>query len=178
MGYKQISAETRGVIEFLLSEGRPYREIAHKAGCSIKGVQGVFNRLKVTGNSACKKRSGRTRKSTKRDDRVLTRLCLTDRHLNSTQLAREWKESTGVIVSTSTVRKRLLENNLKACKPRKKPLLTAQQRKRRLAWARQHKDWSVERWRSVLFSDKSTFTLHSHAGNSYVRRFQGEEYAP
>ena len=63
-------------------------------------------------------------------------------------------------------------------KPEKKTLLTEKQRKRRLEWARAHVKWPVEKWRKVLFSDESTFTVNNHAGNNYVRRRPNEEYRP
>ena len=68
------------------------------------------------------------------------------------------------------MRRRLLENGLRGCKARKKPLLTEKQRKHRLEWARSLVKWPVEKWRKALFSDESTFTLNNHAGNNYVRR--------
>ena len=61
---------------------------------------------------------------------------------------------------------------------RKKLLLTEKQRKHRLEWARSHVKWPVEKWRKVLFSDESTFTLNNHAGNNYVRRRPDEKYRP
>ena len=42
MGFKQISAETRGAIIFLQNEGKAQRFIANKTGVSRKGVQGVL----------------------------------------------------------------------------------------------------------------------------------------
>ena len=72
----------------------------------------------------------------------------------------------------------MFESGLCGCKARKKPLLTEKQRKRRLEWARAHVKWPVEKWRKVLFSDESTFTVNNHAGNNYVRRRPNEEYRP
>ena len=117
-------------------------------------------------------------KSTKRSDRTLVRISLGNRRLNSQELARELKESSGVALSAPTVRRRLLENGLRGCKARKKPLLTEKQRKRRLDWARSHVKWPIEKWRKVLFSDESTFTVNNHAGNNFVRRKPEEEYRP
>ena len=178
MGFKQISAENRGVIIFLHKKGKSQRFIAEKTGISRNGVQGVLKRWKATGESKCQPRSGRKRKSTERTDRTLVRLSLANRKLTSKELARELKESNSVELSTPTVRRRLLESGLRGCKAIKKPLLTEKQRKRRLEWARAHVKWPVEKWRKVLFSDESTFTVNNHAGNNYVRRRPNEEYWP
>jgi len=138
----------------------------------------VIKRWQETGESKCLPRSGRKRKSTKREDRTLVRISLANRRLASKELSRELNESTGAKLSAPTVRRRLLENGLRGCKARKKPLLTEKQRKRRLEWARSHVKWSVEKWRRVLFSDESTFTVNNHSGNNYVRRKPGEEFRP
>ena len=178
MGFKPISAEQRGVIIYLYNEGKSQRFIAKKTGTSRKGVQGVLKRWIETRDAKCQPRSGRKRKSTKRSDRTLVRISLGNRRLNSKELARELKESSGVELSAPTVRRRLLENGLRGCKARKKPLLTEKQRKRRLDWARSHVKWPIEKWRKVLFSDESTFTVNNHAGNNFVRRKPEEEYRP
>ena len=113
-----------------------------------------------------------------RSDRTLVRISLGNRRLNSKELVRELKKSSGVELSAPTVRRRLLENGLRGCKARKKTLLTEKQRKRRLDWALSHVKWPIEKWRKVLFSDESTFTVNNHAGNNFVRRKPEEEYRP
>ena len=141
-------------------------------------MQEVLKRWIATGDSKCQPRTGRKRKSTRRTDRTLMRISLRNRKVISKELARELKESSNVELSTPTVRRRLLENGLRGCKARKKTHLTEKQRKRRLEWARSHVKWPVEKWRKVLFSDESTFTINNHAGNNYARRRPEEEYRP
>ena len=128
MGFKQISAETRGVIIFLQNEGKSQRFIANKTGVSRKGV---LKRWMEIGDSRCQPRSGRKRKSVTRSDRTLIRISLQNRKLTWKELSRELKESSGVELSAPTVRRRLLENGLRGCKARKKPLLIEKQRKPR-----------------------------------------------
>ena len=60
-------------------------------------------------------------------------------------------------MSSSTVRRRLLEKGRKARKPKKKQLLTAAMKKKRFNWAKKHKDWSDDDWSRVLFSHESHF---------------------
>ena len=116
MGFKQISAETRGVIIFLQNEGKSQRFIANKTGASRKRVQGELKRWMETGDSRCQPRSGRKRKSVTRFDRTLIRISLRNRKLTSKELSRELKESSGVELSAPTVRRRLLENGPRGAK--------------------------------------------------------------
>ena len=81
----------------------------------------MLKRWMETGDSRCQPRSGRKRKSVTRSDRTL--ILLRNRKLTSKELSRELKESSGVELSAPTLRRRLLENGLRRCKARKKPLL-------------------------------------------------------
>ena len=61
------------------------------------------------GESKCQPQPGKQSKSSKRSDRTLIRLSLADRKLTSKELGIELKDSTGVELSATTMRKRLLE---------------------------------------------------------------------
>ena len=65
------------------------------------------------------------------------------------------------------------------CKPRKKPFLMELQRKKHLAWAKIHQQWTVEQWSKVIFSDESNFfTTYNRCGRIQVRRRIGQGYKP
>ena len=94
MGFKAICAEKRGIIIYLHKQGKSIKFIAKECGLSRTGVRGVLKRWKETGESKCKPRPGRTRKSTTRTDRTLVRLSLSNRKLTSSELSRDLREST------------------------------------------------------------------------------------
>ena len=75
----------------------------------------------------------------------------------------------GVKISSSTVRKRLLESGRRAMRPFKKQLLTKKMKSKRLTWAKKHKTWTVEEWKKVLFSDESHFYVRGEHSR-FVRR--------
>jgi len=85
-------------------------------------------------------------------------------------------ECAGVVVSASTVRRRLIENDLRAYAPAHKPKLTAAMKKKRLAFARKYRDWTTGNWRSVMWSDESSFQQYSKT-KQYVRRSSGQRYS-
>ena len=60
-------------------------------------------------------------------------------------------------ISTSTVQRRLRVSGLHGWIAARKPLLTATNKKR-LAWAKKHEQWTLDWWKSVLWSD-SKFEL-------------------
>lgn len=71
---------------------------------------------------------------------------------------------------------RLHEDGLRARRPVVGPVLTAQHRGARLAFAQEHQNWQVCHWRPVLFTDESRFTLSTCDRHERVWRRQGEHY--
>ncbi|GFV58510.1 HTH_Tnp_Tc3_2 domain-containing protein [Trichonephila clavipes] len=53
-------------------------------------------------------------------------------------------------------------------RPLRVPLLNARLRAARLAWAREHRDWSVEDWKRVAWSDESQFRLLNADGRLII----------
>ena len=83
----------------------------------------IIKNFKERGSILVKKSSGRPRKSSKRQDRLLKRIQLRDRSATSAELAQEWQQA-GVSASARTVRRRLLEDGLVSRREAKKPLLS------------------------------------------------------
>src|ERR1700761_5867013 len=68
----------------------------------------------------------------------------------------------GVVIDASTVRTRLLQVGRKARRSVKKQLLTAALKKKRPAWAKEHKNWDIKSWRKVIFSDVTHFEVQGY----------------
>lgn len=170
------SPKKRAIAVTLRGEGYSYRQVAQRIGdgATASGVLKVCRKFDDSGTVADKQRSGRPRLSTDRQDRSLVRLSLGDRQKSSVALKDDWE----VEASTSTVKRRLSAAGLRARVPRKKPFLNVEQRKKRLLWARVHKDWTVEQWGRVLWSDETRISLFCSDGVRYVRRRQGEALKP
>uniref|UniRef100_A0AAY5L1N2 Transposase Tc1-like domain-containing protein n=1 Tax=Esox lucius TaxID=8010 RepID=A0AAY5L1N2_ESOLU len=105
-------------------------------------------------------------------------MSLNHRRMTSSDLQKEWQTAAGVECTVRTVRNRLQGAGLKSCKARKKPFINEKQRRARLKFAKDHKDWTVEEWRNLIFSDKSHFQLCPTPGHLMVRLRPGEAYKP
>ncbi|GFU71654.1 transposable element Tc1 transposase [Trichonephila clavipes] len=145
------------------------RQIAAKVRCGLSTVVRNLNRFSETNFIADRGRSGRQRKTSLREDRLLHRISLSNRKLNSSQILKQWTLTSNVSVCPRTVRGRLLEIRLRGCKARPKLLLTDFQRKRRLTWAREHSLWAIKDWEKVIFSDESQFCISGNRSSAYVR---------
>ena len=73
-------------------------------------------------------------------------------------------------ISTSTVQRRLRESGLHGRIAVKKPLLKDTNKNKRLAWAKKHKQWTLDRCKSVLWSDESKFEIFGSNCHVFVRR--------
>lgn len=68
----------------------------------------------------------------------------------------------------STVRWWLKGSGLTACSPSKGPLLTAAHRRRRLEFAREDMNWTIDEWKNILFMDETRMCLHGKDGINKV----------
>ncbi|KAL0153879.1 hypothetical protein M9458_050800 [Cirrhinus mrigala] len=59
-----------------------------------------------------------------------------------------------------------------------KPLLNNRQRQKRLAWAKDKKDWTAAEWSKVMFSDESKFCISFGNQGPGVWRKRGEAQNP
>lgn len=106
---------------------------------------------------------------------MIVRKSMGKRFKTAPQIRSEVNSNHNLIVSTSTMQRRLREVGLHGRKARKKPRLNSSQKRARLLFAHEHKNWSLTQWSRVLFSDESRFCLFRSDGRVYVRRSVGEE---
>lgn len=129
-------------------------------------VSRIIKRYTERGTTVGPLRSGRPRSTTRREDILITRQCQSNPFLSATKI----KAEVGLQISSRTIQRRLVEKGLYSRRPAKKPLLTKKQRINRLNFAREHLNWTVQKWNTVLFSDESKFNLIDTDGMCRVRR--------
>ena len=107
---------------------------------------------------------------------MLLRLSIVDPRKTSSDLKRDMMDY-GVHLSNSSIKKRLFEAGRNARRPKRKQLLTHKMKRKRLAWAKKYKNWTLDDWKKVLFSDETHFVVGGkHV--QYVRRSVGESVKP
>uniref|UniRef100_A0A3B1IMH6 Transposase Tc1-like domain-containing protein n=1 Tax=Astyanax mexicanus TaxID=7994 RepID=A0A3B1IMH6_ASTMX len=107
---------------------------------------------------ACTKRTGRPRKTSKRQDKQLKAICLENRKSTTKQMKHTWEEA-GANVCDRTVRNRLKEMGFQYRKAKRKPSLTPKHKRTRLQWAKERQSWTVDDWMKVIFSDESRICI-------------------
>jgi transposase len=172
-----LSAEDCAKAVALVEDGRSQRYVARMLNVSLSTIQRVLERFQATGRNTRRAGSGRKRKTAAIDDRFLVVSTLRNRQLTSVMTQNRLREVRGVNVSKWTVRRRLQESGLKACRPATGPKLLPRHRVARLQFAREHLHWNLAQWSSVLFTDESRFCLNSPDGRVRVWRRTGERFS-
>lgn len=175
MGRKpSLLATTRAQIVALHNNGMNQVAISKKLRVSRCAVQNALLRFTSSGGYNDAARSGRPKKTSGADDRLIRR-CVTRNPRASTADVQCELLAAGVNVHRSTISRRLKAMDLKAFRPSKKPLLTAAMRKKRLQFAKAYLHWTADDWRQVLWSDESCVCLFQH-NTTFIRRPVGTRY--
>ncbi len=91
--------------------------------------------------------------------------------------SQEWTAA-GVSASRTTTHRRMQDMGFSCRIPCVKPLLNNRQRQKRLAWAKDKKDWTAAEWSKVMFSDESQFCISVGNQGPRVWRMRGEAQNP
>jgi len=83
---------------------------------------------------------------------------------------REINERLRSSLSRTTLLKMIKESGYGHWKARKRPRLQEEHARKRLAWARVHRNWTVEQWRKVVWSDECSVELGKGKQGKWVFR--------
>ena len=143
----QLTIEQRAQIEILNKEGFSQRQIAKKLNVSRHGVQHALKRKTETGSNNDRERSGRRRVTSKAEDKHIVVTSKRNRRLTARELRVDVNSVRKQPVSLTTVKRRLRAAGLFGRVAAKKPLLRPVNKKKRLLWAKKHKNWTYEDWK-------------------------------
>ncbi len=188
IGYKKSLSEWQCLSEVKLRRGSPIspmlrpkiveqyqkgvsqREIAKSLKLSSSTVHNIIQRFRESGTISVRKGQGRKTILDARDLRALRRHCITYRNatvMEITTWAQEYFQKT---LSVNTIHRAILRCRLKLYRSKKKPYLNMIQKRRRFLWTKAHFKWTVAKWKTVLWSDESTFEdLFGKLGRHVIR---------
>lgn len=166
MSRKVYSNDLKLQIVKMHEKGEAQSVISTRFDINKSVVSRIIKRYRETDTIVGPVRSGRPRKTTGREDNLITRHCQSNPFLSATKI----KAELGLQISSRTIQRRLVEKRLYSRRPAIKPLLSKKQRINRLKFAREHLNWTVQKWKTVLFSDESKFNLVDSDGMCRVRR--------
>nr|CAH7759415.1 unnamed protein product [Callosobruchus chinensis] len=172
MPRNKLSAFDRTRIIALWQEGLSLNQIANRLNVVRSTVSRTVRRL--TGEVNSRPRTCRPTVSTRREDiGSIAQLARRGRSVTVPVLRSQFQIKLNRVISTATIRRRVLASGLRCRRPLRVPLLTACHRTARLQWARAHQGWLSPQWKNELFSDESRFGLVSDDYRERVWRERG-----
>jgi transposase len=184
---------TRATVVALRSPlgGNTSAEVAAKTGLSVRSVNRIYARAIERGFEPNQSplviqdewledapRSGRPTKQTPDTTTKIIAKVRNDRYgreKSCADLAGELSEE-GIDISASTIRRILKKAGFRKTKPTRKPGLTKKMMQARLQWCLRHKDWTLEDWKVVIWSDETAVVLLHRRGGYRVWRTAEEQF--
>ena len=136
----------------LLNSTKSISVIAQESGHSRSTVYRI---AAVVAPNMGKLKVVRQRKLTDRERGAILKCVATGRAANATQAAHRINTALANPVSIQTMRNVLKEEDYVAVVKKKKPFLSAQHRRERLKFAMKYAEWTVEDWKTVIWSDET-----------------------
>lgn len=185
---------TRSLVVTLKSPvgGKSTAEIAEKTGLSKRTINDIYSRaisrgfepntLPLTIKDEFLKdapRSGRPLKQTEEAKQLLVTKVSLDRYArekSTAELAGDLSAHLNVDISARTIHRMLKGMGYTKTKPTRKPGLTKKMMDERLAWCLQHKDWTLEDWKNVIWTDETSVLLNHRRGSYRVWRTPQEAF--
>jgi transposase len=161
----------------MFQAGMTQTEIANRFNCSRLTIYRLLVRVRATGTTSDRRRSGRPRETTLRQDRHITLIHLRNRFVTAVDTARRTPGIRNNRISDQTVRNRLRQSGLRSRRPLKGMELKRRHRIARLQWARARLRWRRNTWQNILFSDESKINLKFSDGRVCIYRRRREHFA-
>ena len=119
---------------------------------------------------------GRKRKTSDTTDRNIVLQVKRSRFISASQVKQALPD--GITLSENTIRSRIKESGeFNSYWAARKPFITQANKLKRVAWAKEHVNWTPEQWARVLWTDESPYVLRFN-GKTRVWRMHNERYSP
>jgi|KBSSwiStaDraftv2_1062776.scaffolds.fasta_scaffold275747_2 transposase len=172
---RELSTVERAEIVGAWKCGVKVIDISSRLGQSERTVRSIIAKYKIKGDIVNEPRSGRPKALSERDVRTLNRIVRSKRQGTAVEFQEELTKSLSNPVSEKTTRRALHHLGYYARSGKRKPLVSEQNRKKRLYFAKLSKNLTNE-WNNIIFSDESRFLLFDNDSHKWVWRKPSEKY--
>lgn len=174
---RQTSIDTRELIIKFHNEGKTLREIGLTIGRCHNTVKKVIDKYKKFHKLENRPKCGRPKKLNEAQIRSIVRNVKKNPVESAVKISKEMSELSGTDVSDSTIRRALNANGIHGRVPRKKPLISKTNQKRRLDFANKYKNKDISFWNNIIFSDESKFEIFGKRKPAKIWRTKNSEFA-
>ena len=136
----------------LLEQGLSIRNVSIQLGISSATV-GRISKKQIPERTGA--RLGCPKLLSDTDKRKIIRDITSGKCSTATQVSSNLASTANINISADTIRRVLKENSLHAASKIKKPLLSLCHHQARMEFASHHKDWTMDDWHKVVWSDET-----------------------
>ena len=175
----RLRQNQRAAATTMLLNGASQTAVAAHFNVHRSTISRLYDRLRTTGTTNDRPRSGRPRVTSLRQDRYIRLVHRRDRFQTPGETAMTIRGVHNHRICARTVSNRLREFGIRARRPNVGLVLNQQRRQRRMVWLTAHNpgNFSLQQWRQVLFSDESRFLLFRSDRRRRVYRRLRERFA-
>ena len=155
----------------LLRSGLSIREVAQKLNLGKSSV-GRIREEHCQGVRSSK--GGRPRVLSEADERYCVRKATKQRVSNAVKITKMLEDDFQIQVNSETVRRALRVAGLGSMEKPKKTLLSKANVKKRLAWCKKYRDWTVDDWKRVIWTDETKINRFNSDGRQWAWIRSGE----
>ena len=170
----ELSSAQRSYAMGQLEAGLSARKVALQLQCAASTITRLVKRYKDTNSVDAIPRSGAPKRLSDRDERAVVRLA---RRYPKWTYARLIGQ-TGMHAHKATICRLLKRHNLTNWRAKRRPKLSPEVAKERLAFARRYHRWKLRQWRRVIFSDECSVERGTGKDNVWVFRTPQQEWDP
>jgi transposase len=171
----QLSDFERGEIIGLWKGGHSERNIESILQHPKSTIHDIITSYKNKNQITAIPQPGRPPKLTERDVRHLIKIVKEDRQQSLNEITEKFKDLSINPVCQNTVRSVLHSEGFFGRAGKRKPLVSEVNRKKRLEWCRERRNWDSE-WDSIIWSDESHFLLFQNDAHHWVWRRPHEKF--
>ncbi|QRV96417.1 Transposase [Ceratobasidium sp. AG-Ba] len=168
---KTLPAERLNSVLSLLDAGHTHSEIMDRVPITSGTISKIAKKHRP---NLPKSAGGRPRKLSPGATRYAVRLVTNNNNVSTRQATQRLCALTGQSIHPKTVKCALKSAGLVPVKKQQKPQLTPEHMETRLNFAKIHKDWTVEDWRRVLWSDETKINRLGSDGIHWGWKRKGE----
>jgi transposase len=174
MKTRALSDAEKGLVVGMHTAGMRGAHIAQELEMPPSTVYTVLQNFRLRGTVVSPKSPGRPRKLTNRNMRHLERVLHDDRRIPLMEITNQMADIAKV--SCRTVRNALNDLGYRNRVAAKKPFLIKKHKVDRLAFAKQHRNWTEEDWKNIIWTDESCFEVGKNSRQIRVWRKPYERY--
>lgn len=156
---KNTTIEERNLVIFHHKEKKSYSEIAKVVRLPRSTVATIIHRYKNEDRVASIKQTGRPKKLSERQERILLFEVKKNPKISAPKLKAELNDKLETEISEQTIRRTLHVAGFNGRIARKKPFISKVNKKRRMDFAKTYRNYDATWWNNVIFADESKFNV-------------------